>query len=259
MPPSRTNLLASARHPEGWDTALAQPFNQVAKLPRIFTASNRVETFSASDRDGKYWLVRESAEKLWLYSRDNSRRKFGRHYFHPDWLLRGSTIYQAIVSLTELIKNRKAVGELTLDISGFKEELQRLRSTVSLVGPPARIQLHSNQALAIEYLCLSLGIGSVVRLYVHENLELHGSGARYRLSKPLPAILHCMRPALEVWQHDRGNLFDLRAPFVEIGPIEDSGSPIEQMKAFRRLFDGGLSDEVAKALDQYATRLRRVW
>lgn len=255
---SRTHPAVAAKVLEGWDTSLGQPFEQVARLPRVFAASNRVEAFSATDRDGKYWLIRESACKLWLYSLDHSGRKIGRHYFNPDWLLRGSGIYRAIVSLNELIKSRKAAGELTLDIIGFQNQLALLRSTVRLVDPSVKIHLFPTEILALEYLCLALGVHGDARLYVHEQMELHGSDVRYRLPSPVPAPLSTITPALEVWQFDRGNLFDLRAPSVEIGPLRHPSSPVEKMKAFRRLFEAGLQDEVADSLDQYATTLRRI-
>lgn len=253
---SKTGLLAGSQELPGWDTVLARPFDLVAVLPPIFKASNKFEAFSATDHDGKYWLIREAHDKLWLYFIDHSGQRISRHYFQLDWMLRGSGVYRAIVSLTELMRSLKQAGELRLDISDFKDDLHALRSTIALVRPGAAIQLTRLEAAALDYVCLVLGIEGDARLYVHEDVELHASNVRYRFPRALPAILSFIRPALEVCQHDRGNLFDLRAPFVEIGPIEGP-SPIAQMKAFRGLFDTGLTEEVARALDQFAGMLQQ--
>lgn len=242
----------------GWDTVLARPFDLVAALPPIFQASNRSEAFSATERNRKYWLIREDSDKLWLYSLDHSGQRISRHYFQLDWLLHGSSIYRAIVSLTELIKSRKQAGKLTLDIFGFKQDLYALRSTIALVRPAAVSQLTPLDAAVLEYFCLVLGIDGEARLYFHENVELHASNGRYRFPRPFPDAFNWIRPTLEVWQHDRGNLFDLRSPFIKIGPVAGLSSVVEQMKAFRRLFDVGLTDEMAKSLDHYAGLLRRL-
>jgi hypothetical protein len=240
----------------GWDSTLAAPFELICSLPRIFTASQPRETFSAQDSRAKYWVVRESSDKLWLYCLDRGSSQFTRHYFHLGWSLRDTSVERAVTRLTELIRSRRALRELTLDISEFQQEIRDLRSAVELVAPRTKVHLSTEDAQALEYLCLSLDCGPSARVYLHDCAELHGEPGIFRLPQPLPKALRWMRPSLEVWLHN-GNLIDLQTPFVEIGAIGRSSSPIETMKAFASLFESRFPEEVAKSLDDYIAHIDR--
>lgn len=235
----------------GWDTELAEPFDLILRLPTTFTAPDRSAAFSAVDRSGKYWLVRESLERLWIYGQRVPNSKLTRHYFQMQWGLQRTRIHRAIVCLAELMRDRKRSGELTLDISGFKKEIAALRSSLALTAPGGGAGfLTATQVQALKYICLNVGLGSEVRVYFHQEIELRSRIGGLFLPKPLPEALSSIPDALEVALHN-GNLFDLRPPCLQIPPIESSGSPVEQMKAMNRLLETGLSDEVVRTLDDY--------